>query len=76
MSYNKGEKDFGEGPVGYTIAPNLRTNSCVIENPQNPHHSHFLQCQVSREGLHGAHRACKEQGSPCKGSSPSANEAS
>jgi hypothetical protein len=57
MSYQKPEKDFGDGPVrlqtgAISIAQlGSHSNKLHPENPQNPHHFDLQESSGSREGL-------------------------
>lgn len=57
MSFQKPEKDFGEGPVRHNHSQlhawKLELTS-MVENPQDPHHPHLAQGRLAREGLPGA----------------------
>jgi hypothetical protein len=64
MSFQKPEKDLGEGPVRcrtrYLLATKevLRSQLIMIqniENPQDPHHPDLAQGRLSREGVPGTH---------------------
>lgn len=70
MSYQKPEKDYGEGPVRIpAVYLPLNKTDCLFgwtENPQDPHHTHFSQSSVSGEGLPGADRTCQIQGPACQ----------
>ena len=85
MSYQKPEKDFGEGPVRFFPSLDCGLHEAYIahvvfffttENPQDPHHPDIAQNPEPRKGLPGAHRACEEQGPPRQGSCPSPNQES
>lgn len=76
MSYQKPEKDFGEGPVRTNTPVRKRPNADknISENPQNPHHLDLPQSAVFRESLSGADRARQVQRPSRQGSCPSAHE--
>lgn len=74
MSYQKPEKDYGEGPVRASPrhaqlqrrhGNNIHT---LAENPQDPNHLDVSQSAIAREGLSGVDRACQDEGSTGQGS--------
>lgn len=79
MSFQKPEKDFGEGPVrSYHISIGLTETVLIafarIEGPQDPYHSYLSQGRRPREGLLGAYRPCPLQVPAGQGSRPSAHQ--
>ena len=69
MSFNKPEKDYGEGPVRIDrliIASNphrlIFGFNFEIESTQNPNYSHVQKSAIFRKSVPGANRASKVQG--------------